>query len=288
MDKERSTERIRVVIYGVHSEDWMTALSPAAEIWKQVAGVEEVLLLSEGQTQGMPTQQDPTIKTVLIPLMERHAINCPSGYFTLMPSAQMLLTLGLKHNFADYMQRIGLISFCPKHYKKTEDIRYPCVLKRVNLCAGIGVALIRSIDELNLRAHESQWQKQLVVIQEAVLEGVEFVTHLVVKRGKILWHATFLYKLRKNETIRTPSNVVEIQRSLADKHVLHIFEKCLGRLDYSGPCNIDYKLLDNGLLKILEINPRLGGSLMRKDSADLLAAALSCILKHAERPVGTP
>lgn len=285
MDKERSTERIRVVIYGVHSEDWMTALSPAAEIWKQVAGVEEVLLLSEGQKQGMPTQQDPTIKTVLIPLMERHAINCPSGYFTLMPSAQMLLTLGLKHNFADYMQTIGLISFCPRHYKKTEDIRYPCVLKRVNLCAGIGVTLIRSIDELNLRVNETRWKNQLVVIQEAILEGVEFVTHLVVKHGKILWHASFVYKLRENELIRTPSNVVEIERCVADKDVLHVFEKCLKHLDYSGPCNIDYKLLDNGLLKILEINPRLGGSLMRGDSGDLLKGALTCIVNNAERSV---
>jgi carbamoylphosphate synthase large subunit len=49
---------------------------------------------------------------------------------------------------------------------------------------------------------------------------------------------------------------------------------------YSGPCNIDYSYQSSDL-KIFEINPRLGGSLMKTENVKLLAQALTAIIKAA-------
>lgn len=273
---------IRVVIYGVHSADWMRALDPKAEIWGAIPGVEEVIVVPQGQSKALPPSHNPQLKTVVIPLMEAHALSCPRGNLSLMPTVESVMRFGLKNNFADYMQKNGLSHLCPHHAGSLDDITYPCVVKRVNLCAGIGVALVNSKEELRQLAHQPLWHKQRVVIQEALLEGGEFVTHLVLKNGSILWHATFAFELRESEYIRTPANVVKASRVAAEPHVLKAFEACLAPSNYSGPCNIDYKISDQGVLKILEINPRLGGSLMRPDAADWLTEALTCIIQHAE------
>lgn len=281
MNHIASHDKVRVVIYGRHSLDWMGALDPKAKVWGNIGVVAEVLLASHAADLVCLPQQ-PHVKTVLIPLMEQHALNCPPGYYTLMPSADNLLRFGVKNNFADYIQKIGLSHLCPDRYKSLDTICFPCVVKRVNMCAGIGVALVRSKSELARLAQEKLWHNQSVVIQEALLEGDEFVTHLVVKNGRILWHTSFAYKLQENEYIRSPSNVADVCRAFAEPHVLKAFETCLMPSNYSGPCNVDYKLSDQGVLKILEINPRLGGSLLRPDTADLLSEALACIINNAE------
>jgi biotin carboxylase len=275
-------DKVRVVIYGVHSADWMTALDPSAEVWRNISGVDEVFSLPNNEFNELRLTKDRSVKTVLIPLMESHALSCPSGFFTLMPSAENVIKFGLKSEFADYMQKIGRADLCPKHFPSLDSVRYPCVVKRVNLCAGIGVALMRSKTELERLAQEKLWHNQSVVIQEALLNGDEFVTHLVVKNGRILWHTSFAYKLIENEYIRTPSNVINACRTVAEPHVLQAFESCLMPSNYSGPCNIDYKISNEGVLKILEINPRLGGSLMRPDAVDLLTEALACIIHNAQ------
>lgn len=283
MDKKPITKPgVCVVIYGVHSPDWMSALDPKAEIWSHIPGVDEVLSLPQSGSGDFLLTKSSQSKTVVIPLMESHALSCPSGFFTLMPSAENVMRFGLKNNFADYMQKMGLSHLCPVRYKSLDTICFPCVVKRVNLCAGIGVALVRSKSELARLAQEKLWHNQSVVIQEALLDGDEFVTHLVLKNGRILWHTSFAYKLQENEYIRSPSNVADACRAVAEPHVLKTFEACLMPSNYSGPCNVDYKISDQGVLKILEINPRLGGSLMRPDAADLLTGALACIIHNAE------
>jgi carbamoylphosphate synthase large subunit len=58
-------------------------------------------------------------------------------------------------------------------------------------------------------------------------------------------------------------------------------ETVLRPLAFSGPCNVDYKLLADGRMQIFEINPRLGGTPMLPAEAMELRAALACIIEHA-------
>ena len=72
-------------------------------------------------------------------------------------------------------------------------------------------------------------------------------------------------------------------------------EALLRPLDYDGPVNVDFKRRADGRICILEVNPRLGGSLMRPENARDLRAALREIVSHGvlhpagvEEPVRAP
>ena len=62
------------------------------------------------------------------------------------------------------------------------------------------------------------------------------------------------------------------------------FQRILAPLKFSGPCNIDYKLSAAGDVRILEINPRFGGSLFLPDVVARLKGSLSCIVDNADAP----
>jgi carbamoylphosphate synthase large subunit len=56
-------------------------------------------------------------------------------------------------------------------------------------------------------------------------------------------------------------------------------------LDFNGPCNINYKIGADGNIRILEINPRLGGTLMAGSKREHLAGLLRCIIDNATLPL---
>ena len=58
-------------------------------------------------------------------------------------------------------------------------------------------------------------------------------------------------------------------------------ERLLVPLDYRGPCVANYKLAADGTARIFEINPRFGGSLLRRPQVDLLREALGHLLAAA-------
>jgi carbamoylphosphate synthase large subunit len=52
-------------------------------------------------------------------------------------------------------------------------------------------------------------------------------------------------------------------------------------LEFSGPCNIDYKTDDEGNIIVFEVNPRMGGSIMRPEKIADLCETLSTIIDAA-------
>jgi len=60
--------------------------------------------------------------------------------------------------------------------------------------------------------------------------------------------------------------------------VIAAVEEVLIPLDYDGFCVIDYKVPEDGEAKILEINPRLGGTLLRPEHLPQLREAIRCML----------
>ena len=72
-----------------------------------------------------------------------------------------------------------------------------------------------------------------------------------------------------------PENKSTIIESNPD--TLKVFDQIMLQTNYSGPCNIDFSY-DSSNLKIFEINPRFGGSLMKAENMTLLAQALKAII----------
>jgi carbamoylphosphate synthase large subunit len=101
-----------------------------------------------------------------------------------------------------------------------------------------------------------------------------------MEEGRILWSRTFANDVAAPLTIRTEDNVLERRLVATPESTLKQIEAVLGPIAYSGPCNIDYKL-QGDRMRIFEINPRLGGTLMHDDFRTELKEALACIVERA-------
>jgi hypothetical protein len=268
-----------VVIFGVHSPDWMEALAPAAPVWRAIPGIHAVLHFSSPEEK-VPWRVGLGRRSVMIPLMENHIATRPQRPAALAPTLEALYTLGDKARFADYIRERRLSHLCPTAYVSLEDARFPCIIKRTNLNGGAGVELAASVEEARGFLGTAPFAGEAYVLQALVPRLVEYAVHCVCIKGRILWHRVYAYDCTAQE-IRRAGSGRPIRRSTLPREVQTHLEAILLPLEYSGPCNVDCTWDEAGRLTVFEINPRLGGSLMRPDNTADLAACLSVIIEHA-------
>jgi len=275
------TQPLRVIIFGVWTKTWMDALGPNAKLWINIPAVKEIIAISNIHDYQIPEIQEAGIKTVVIPLMEGHIYASPKQFFSLAPETSALLILANKYEFHKYLVSTGLHYLSPRINSNPKTALYPLIAKRVDLYAGNGIAYLDSYDSLLKLLRQDLWFQKPIMLQEYITGELEHVCHLVCKNGEILWHAGFVFTLTEASIIRTPSNIQSISRVNITKEVLSQFSACLKPLNFSGPCNIDFKFTPYGELKILEINPRFGGTLLLEENRDLLEEAIKHILEAA-------
>ena len=261
----------------------MSALSPESPIWARVYGVKSVLTVPDSPAPEIPAPTQEIPHVVVIPLMESHTRNRPRTLPSLAPDERSLNALGDKRAFHAYVQDNALADLCPEHFSASAA-RFPCVLKRTDLNGSYGVAVAVSAEHLQSLLEQPPWKGNPTILQAIVEGDGSIVTHCVCKKGQILWHTSFAYTLAPGNIILTPHNVQSIRPVAATSRTLEQLQRFLTPLDYDGPCNFDYKLAPDGKAMVMEINPRLGGSLMRPENAAHLQAALSCIVRNALLP----
>jgi predicted ATP-grasp superfamily ATP-dependent carboligase len=268
----------RIIVYGIHSQAWIDALNPKGLVWSKVFNCSQVISIPD-EPKMLP-KKSFRYRDVLIPLMESHIRNVPSRSLGIRPDSNALEILENKRLFAEFMQSYSLHTYIPRHYKIEDSFEFPIILKRVNLNAGHGILKIHSYAELEQILKSDFWVNQEYVLQEHV-EGLdEFTFHCVYKNGIRLWGTCIKYTFDNHEVFPLPTNILETKRVSINSGLLAKFDETLSALNYSGPCNIGFKLQDSNL-KILEINPRLGGSLMRPENVDLLADCLRVMINAA-------
>lgn len=260
----------------------MSALDPSSSLWVNLPQVKEVILADETSYRQIQAPSNPNTKTVILPLMEWHIIFCPREHYALISEESVIHTLGIKNQFAAYMKKIGLPQFCPSHYDSVEDIQYPAVLKRANKNGSSGICIIDSKEQLSERLQEDPWRDHQNLAQEFIPGAKEYVTHLVCKDGEIKWHASFCHCLINAHTILREDTLIDSTYVATSDVLLKLFEAILKPLKFSGPCNIDFKFNAKNELKIFEVNPRFGGSLMAPDKASFLKEAVNQILLLAQ------
>jgi carbamoylphosphate synthase large subunit len=178
------------------------------------------------------------------------------------------------------MQHGGFSANLPKLFSSALSATFPCVLKRTDLNGGVGVVQARSPGDLFGLRHEGLWADQPVLIEEFIPGAKEYVTHVVCSEGRILWHHTFQYVMRDDDPIRRPSSRYAFTSTRLEPATLGVFAKILAAFGYDGPANIDFKMRRSRPV-VLEINPRLGGSLMRPENTRILAQSLREIIRAA-------
>ncbi len=265
-----------IIIFGKHSQDWMEALGADAEVWKLLQKDKSVVHVVSKEEFPLINQN-----TIVIPLLEDHIFDCPKKSLCLIPSERALAILRDKLQFSNYVERQKLTSYCPLKYKDLNAVEFPCVLKRTNLNAGYGIRLVSSSEDLSTELKDVTFLNHPFILQKFVPGNIEYVTHCICKNGKILWDVTYKYQLVDKNNMQSPKTLLKVATS---DNFLKVARRFLEPLLFSGPCNIDYKFNDQGEIVIFEINPRLGGSLLRPEYLSDLKAALECIIETTTTP----
>jgi hypothetical protein len=273
---------IRVVIIGTGFPDWSKAIFAGAPVWARLSEVGEVVQIpSAARWTGLPAG-GPDDRTVVIPLMEEDVRDCirhpELKSLALLPTERALLTLYDKARFSQHMLEQGLGEFQPELFRHTHELKFPVALKRTTLNAGSGIARADNLAQFSRLSTLPQFAGKSVLACEWIEGRVEYVTHAVVVQGHIRWHQSFEYGLEPGQVLRRGSSGRNIRPIEVSAQALRMFEAVLLPLNYCGICNIDFKLTPQGRLKIFEINPRLGGSLLRTEHIEFLTKALRTLL----------
>lgn len=272
---------VKVLVYGSHSDDWMTALAPNAPVWSLLSEVRDVVNIACEGPQRASVAGKASRDTVIIPLLESHILNRPHGYASLAPRNAAVTMLRNKGQFARYLRDKGFEHLAPHTTHNSLESRFPCVVKRADLNGSNGVTIVRGPDELSAVMRQDPWCGQDVIFQELVPGDTEAVTHCVCFRGRVVWHASVQYLMDRTEKIRRPYDDAVLRVVETPKAAIRAIETILRPLDYNGPCNIDYKVVAPDCVAIFELNPRLGGGLMRPECVALLAGALRTVIRYA-------
>lgn len=170
-----------------------------------------------------------------------------------LPSYDLFLNFKDKLLFNNFAINNGLEEYIPKIYNDF-DIKFPCVCKSRTLNNSNGIFLINN--EFDYEKHKNNDNS---FFQEYIEGELEYTSNIVVNNGIIIYIKTNEYILSSPINIYSNSTY----RHNVKVESVDIFQKFL--CNYNGFCNIDYKYDSQCKIKILEINPRMGGSSFKDD-----------------------
>lgn len=146
---------------------------------------------------------------------------------------------------------------------------FPYIRKTRQGDFGIGCRMIRSADE------DDGDDDPAVFRQRAVPGAFEYVLHLLRVGGRIRFHVAYCYDMGQPLGVRgqadRPASITPADPGPA----LATCTAILAAMGFEGTCCFNYKLEERAL-RILEINPRFGGSLVGVVS-DYVAAHLAAL-----------
>jgi carbamoylphosphate synthase large subunit len=263
---------MQVLLLGQHVPSWHQALGAEAPTWQAM--------------RGQVRNHDPQAPTILLPMLEddveraRELCRNHANYYALIPSPSIVSAWRDKLAFQEWVQRHALTSFTPRAYN-LHNVRYPCVFKVPSLNNGRGIHIVQK--ESQLRDHVAAAPRH--VLQEYIPGRTEYIAHCVARRGQLLLVLAYQNVYAQDYIVSSSDQPPLIrQRHHPGPVELSVFQAFLRAAQYDGPCCIDYRLTADGTIRILEINPRLGGSLMEKRHQDDLQQVLRTVLQTIDFP----
>jgi len=171
-----------------------------------------------------------------------------------------------KTKFSNFMTSNGFDDYIPKKYYKTSfKIKFPVIFKHSVTSSGIGSEICYNMDDLNRKIKEA---KKKYIIQEYIVSKSEYAGNMYVKNGVII-HSIYYrkdydqkYYIQRGSMFNQKGTYKRIDPEPMRKHENNVFSKILRKLNFTGFLCFDFKIVDD-TVKIFEINPRLGGTLLR-------------------------
>jgi carbamoylphosphate synthase large subunit len=269
-----------VVVYGKGLwSSWKDALGAESDFWKGFSSIEKVI---EVDNIDFPLEDvcKNYNKVVLIPLSVQDNFNHPKGCLTLVSSHDTLNTFNNKDLFYKFLERNGLKEYFPKLLNITSNTpEFPFIMKRLDLYAGVGIALIWDQERYEWALNNHRFKDQEYLVQEYIEGDVEYVTQVMCKDGEILWNVTFEGPVPKDGKVNM-GPFAENKIVTMEPEVLDVFRKIFNLANYSGPANVNFKLRD-GKPIIFESNPRFGGSMFLPMFRPQLKQSITALLNNA-------
>jgi hypothetical protein len=271
---------VSVVILGSHSADWMQALDPTAPVWDLLPGVARVTMAQDDPAPCLRADAKAGLLPVVIPLMEPHIRSLPPGVPSLAPHHAALELLSDKLVFDLFARDFAPDDVAP-HYASAEEVRFPCVVKPSGLNATEGVMVAHGAAELaTMMQQPAEGPGMPKSLQGYVPGRRDYATYAVCRSGRILWHLTYEFAMPEGAELRRPDTCCAIRRRATPPPMLDFLRRLTAALRFDGPLNVDYRIAGGGI-RVFEVNPRLGGSLMRPGHVADLAGALATIINVA-------
>lgn len=176
------------------------------------------------------------------------------------------------NNLIDFIPKVKLIKY-DDYTIENGNVPFPVIFKYVIACGGFGSKICYTKYELN----NTLDKKTNYIVQEYIKGQTEMSGHMFIKDG-IIKHVIYYSTTHNNEHYIQHGKMSEYKRILNfDLEKEKVFGDIFKLLDYTGFACIDFKIINNNV-KIFEINPRLGGTLVNneKDLREMLDIVLSC------------
>lgn len=147
--------------------------------------------------------------------------------------------------------------------------------------AGSGPSIVKKrVDEWGVHsrlvhAHESlAFDPDEYFVQAFVPGRVEFATHVLAKRGEILFHTSRRHTLGDDWFVKGRDCMPDETEVVATE-CLPLLQSIIREPGYTGFACLDYKIVD-GVVKIFELNPRMGESLITSID-EAIDAYIACL-----------
>lgn len=239
-----------LVIYGFQSVEWQNNINKILAILKKNKVIQNYFFIND--INQLKQFYNSKIHKIIY-MKEQHLYELlNNGISDNLPTLEVLEILNDKLKFHHFMTNNHLEEYCPKLYNKDSEFEIAIVKKRIGEF-GEGYYVVQQNNEI-LHSNDC-------LVEEYIKDNKEYVTHVLAKDGQIVTLITYEYTMYKSNYIKSA-----LIRELKTHHVLleeeniNIFSKIIKLLNYSGFCCFNYKIINN-IIKIFEINPRIGGSL---------------------------
>lgn len=139
----------------------------------------------------------------------------------------------------------------PKRYLKIEDAKFPFVIKPTNLSSAKGVVYVKNKYDIPNKIN----QENIIIQQYVEGKGVGFSFYC--KEGDII--EGYGHKRIAEHPISGGSSVY--RSYYQDDRMCEVSSKIVKKLNYTGFAMFEFKLTVNNELYLLEVNPRIWGSI---------------------------
>lgn len=195
------------------------------------------------------------------------------GWRFVMPPAHLVTLCDDKLALNRRLLETGFAALVPALYDANDIAPYPFVLKPRHGSYGRGIAVVG--DERDERAMTPLLHDPRYFRQRYVPGGEEYALHLLIVEGSVRYHRSVHYAMPAGVYVKSADCKPARLDLLAESPLLELFSDLMRSLGYEGLCCINYKIED-GEPRLLEINPRFGGSLCHDINA-FLEAYLDCL-----------